>query len=141
MLLSLLLALTAPARAAAPPPVEVRLVEVQGLSLTRAGATATVRVEATRRVGTPLKVRGLDATLFLNQVELATVDTDFGRRLPRDTPVVFDIPVTIDAATAATAALGALGRGKMNLRVKGHVDVTAWWFFRREVPVRAELSP
>jgi LEA14-like dessication related protein len=141
MLLSLALALAAPAQAAAPPPVEVRLLEVQGLNLTRAGATATVRVEATRTVGTPLKVRGLTATVLLNQVELATTVTDFGRRLPRDTPVVFDIPVTIDAATAATAALGALGRGKLNLRVEGHVDVTAWWVFRRQVPVKARLSP
>lgn len=141
MLPALLFLLLGPAWAASSPPVEVRLVEVQGVSLSMSGASGTVRVEAVRKVGTPLKVRRIDAALLLNQVELAAVETHLRARLRRDKPVVIDLPVRVDAATAVTAAVGALGRGQMDFRVKGQVGVTTWWFFRREIPVDVSLSP
>lgn len=122
-------------------PVEIRLVEIKGLSLSRGGASVTARLEATRRVGTPLRLRGVDATLMLNRVELASVQTDARVRLRRDQPALLDLPVQIDPAAAVTGALGALGSRALDLHLKGEVRLTAWWVLRRRVPIQVRLSP
>lgn len=114
LLLPLALLLSTPAHALGVFPVGLRDVRV-GMS----GASFTVMVEVEREKGLPVRLRGLDYALRIDQAPVASAEIKYKDDkvvLRKGQPVRVGIPVTLDAAEAMKIVSRGF-RGGSNLRV------------------------
>lgn len=110
--------------AAAADPVELSLtgVQVESVSLTETHLVLETAITRTR--WPPVRLRGIEHVLRLNQKEITTGEASFsGVRLCRTQSATVEIPVTFHTAEAVgRLASGAL-QGRLDLQLEGQVKV------------------
>lgn len=123
ILLPLFLA-SAPAQAGDDPPVTIEFIEYKDTSISMKGASFVAVVALTRTGGPPMTLTDLDATLTLNGQAVGTsVITDERIKLPKNQPVLVEIPATISLA-AGPAVMKAVSNGSddLDLRAEGTIQ-------------------
>ena len=130
----------APAPAlAAQPSVDVVPVGLQNLDLGMGQASFDLVLRVTRTRGLPVRLRRLDYSLDVGQVEVTEASATYqGVRLRRDEPVEIAVPVSLNAGEAAAVALSAVATGELRIRLSGKAGVSVL-LFPITVPFEAGL--